>query len=237
MQTNVRHYIWCVEANIYFIQGTINILFYRSYSSFITIPIFCSWILHIRYFVFLMLVLLSCVIQCWCFYIVCTCGKSVFAFWCGRCQVQLPVYKFDFMFVLNETSNKGRPVGRSCSDRASCLWQDMFSRRPTPVEHTCYITACRTLHDTELRAELSSRVIRRNSILQALRQAVPSLLRKPGRCLCSWQRLRTFICDRLYRKRRKKTAPVVANVSVHKQGILHRFSCWQTWISVCQWVI
>jgi hypothetical protein len=152
-----------------------------------------------------MLVLLSYVVQWWCFYFVCNSGTSMFAVWFGRCQVQLPVHKFYFRFVLNETSNKGRPVERSCVDRASCLWRDLFvSPRPSPVELTCYVTAYRTLHDAEVRAELSSRAIRRNSILQASRLAVPSLLRKPERCLCSWQRLRTFICDRLYRKRGKK---------------------------------
>jgi len=106
----------------------------------------------------------------------------VFEVLCVRCQVQLPVPKFDFRFVQNGTSNKRRPVGRRlCSDRASCLWRNLLvppPPRPSPVEHTCYVTTYRILHDAELRAKFSCRAIRRNSILPALRQAVPKLLRK-----------------------------------------------------------
>jgi hypothetical protein len=79
------------------------------------------------YFVFFMFVLLSYVVQCWCFYFVFTRRTSVFEAWCVRRQVQLPVLKFDFRFIENETSNERRPVGRkSSSDRALCLWRDLW---------------------------------------------------------------------------------------------------------------
>jgi len=56
--------------------------------------------------------------------------------------------------------------------------------------HTCNVTAYRnavTLQVTRygVRAELSSRASRRNSIVRALRCGVRSLLRQPERCLCS----------------------------------------------------
>jgi hypothetical protein len=37
------------------------------------------------------------------------------------------VHKFDFKLVINETPNKWWPAERrSCSDRDSCFWQDLY---------------------------------------------------------------------------------------------------------------
>jgi hypothetical protein len=140
-----------------------------------------------------MLVQLSYVIQWLCFHFVCTFGTLAFEFWCRWYQVQLAMHKFDFRFVQNETSNQERHVG-SIEMIEPYVYDGiyLFSSRSSSREQTCHVTAVCSLHDAELPAELSSRAIRRNSILQALHQAVPSWLRKPQRC-CSCQRLHTFI--------------------------------------------
>ena len=43
------------------------------------------------------------------------------------------VHKSHFSLDINETPNKWRPPERSCSDRDSCFWQDLYVFRPTIV--------------------------------------------------------------------------------------------------------
>jgi hypothetical protein len=44
---------------------------------------------------------------------------------CSVCVVRA-VHTLDFRLVTNETSNKWRPVERSCNDRDSCFLQDLY---------------------------------------------------------------------------------------------------------------
>jgi len=40
--------------------------------------------------------------------------------------IVIPVHKFDFRLVINETLNKWRPMGSSCRTRDSCFWQGLY---------------------------------------------------------------------------------------------------------------